>query len=135
MTLAVQANVESDVAASFDTLGYGVTSTGTNLQALIKQHGVVIKVNQVGGLLSKSQGKYRCVIEVYAATYDKAWGTASAITSRFVAGHSWASGVLIDADYCESSFAERPYAEGTRCLNSTWVLTVRHATRKARLTP
>ena len=124
-------NIESDVAASFDDLGYGVTRVGTNLQDLILTHTAVIRVAQVGGLLNDSEGKYRCVIEVYAATYTAMWAAASAVTTRLIAGAHRAGPILIDAETCESSFAERPYAEGTRVVTSTWVLTVRHNTRTA----
>lgn len=128
-------NIESDVAESFADLGYTLTWTSPALQALIAEHGCVIKVAQVGGQVDRVEGQYRCVIEVFAATYAAMWAAASAITTRLIAGAYRAGPILIDAETCESLFAERPYADGTRVVTSTWVLTVRHNTRLAVVTP
>lgn len=123
-------NVESDVAESFSDLGYFTTRPGQSLQAEVAEHGAVVRVSQVGGPVDDLEGDYRCVVEVYAATYVKMWDTANEVEHRLTRGHFRAGEVYIDKTRCEGSFAERPLSEGSRVVTSTWFLTARHNTRR-----
>lgn len=122
-------NVESDVAEGFADLGGWTTRPGQSLQADVAEHGAVIRVSQVGGPVDDREGDYRCVVEVYAATYSKMWEVATEVEKRLTRGHFRAGATFIDKTSCESTFAERPLSESTRVLNSTWLLTARHNTR------
>lgn len=123
-------NIEKDVAKSFADLGYWTTRTSQSAQAEVKNHAAVIRVSQQGGPVDDIAGDYRCVVEVYAATYEEMWDTATTVEARLTRGHFRAGQVFIDKTDCLSSFAERPLSETTRVVTATWVLTARHNTRR-----
>lgn len=123
-------NVESDIAESFADLGHWTTRPGQTMQAEIGAKGAVIRVSQVGGPVDDLEGDYRCVVEVYAATYKKMWDTATEVEKRLTRGHFRSGATYIDKTRCEGSFGERPLSEGSRVVTSTWLLTARHNTRR-----
>jgi hypothetical protein len=128
-------NIEKDVAESFDDLGYWTVRSSQEAQAQVKAEGAVIRVSQGGGPVDDIEGRYRCVVEVYAATYDQLWDTAREVERRLLRPYFVAGSVVVDKSTNDSSFAERPLSSETRVVTSTWTLTARHHTRRTVVAP
>jgi len=119
-------DVEQVLLEEYADLGHTVTRTGTDLQALIAEHGAVIRFHRTGGRDEGWQVIHRVATEVYAATYDAAWNTAEELARRLLMDPP---GYPIDRVANDSANAEIGYADqNIRLVVATWRITVRRNT-------
>lgn len=103
----------------------GTTRLGTDLQELVAEHGAVIRVRRAGGTEEAKDGRPRLAIEVYAASYDDAWGAAKAVKTKMTSRPFFrAGGYRIDKVRNESANTEQPHPN-LRVVTSVWRITTR----------
>jgi hypothetical protein len=127
MTTTAPAGVtlEEGLADYLALHGWTVTRTGTDLQDRIRDHGAVIRVRRMGGDSQRWQLIARVGVEVFAATYDKAWAVASAVDAALLASPYNAGGWLVDRGVSESAPAEQFYDPSVRLIASAYRVTTR----------
>lgn len=107
-------------------LGWTVTRTGTDLQKRIAEHDAVIRTSLIPGGISEGwQRVARLRVEIFTASYDKAWETAYAADEFLLSSPYRVGPWLVDRCSSESDFTEQFYAEGVRLLVAVYRVTTR----------
>lgn len=109
MPITREATLELGLCAYVADLGYALVRPDIDLQKLVDEHGAVIRLRRTGGVEQRWQVIARIGVEVYAATYTRAWQTAEAVADRLIASPYRAGGWLIDRATSESANAEQPH--------------------------
>lgn len=124
MPVTRDATFELGLCTHVADLGYALVRPDVDLQALVDEHGAVIRIRRAGGVERRWQLVARIAVEVYAKTYTRAWSTAEAVGDRLIASPYRAGGWLVDRAVSESAHAEQPHPN-LRLVASVYRLTTR----------
>lgn len=128
-TAAPGVTLEEALCDHLTPFGWTVTRTGTDLQDRIRDHGAVIRVRRMGGETQRWQMRVRVGVEVFAATYDNAWSTASKVDAALLdSPYRPGSGWLIDRCVSDSAPAEQFYDPSVRLITALYRVTTRTRT-------
>jgi len=127
-----EATLELGLCERVEDLGWAITRPDVDLQKLVKDHDAVIRLRRSGGVQQTWQLIARITVEVYAATYTKAWETAEAVAGnpstpdlgRLLRHPYWAGGWLIDRAVSETANTELAHPN-LRLVSSVLRLTTR----------
>jgi hypothetical protein len=103
------ATLELGLCTYLADLAYAIVRPDVDLQKLVDTHGAVVRVRRAGGVEQRWQLVARIGVEIYAATYSRAWETAEAVSDRLLASPYRAGGYLIDRAASESANAEQAH--------------------------
>lgn len=109
MAITREATFELGLTTHVDDLGHAIVRPDVDLQKLVETHGAVIRLRRSGGVEQRWQVIARIAVEIYAATYTRAWQTAEAVSDRLLASPYRAGGWLVDRAVSESANAEQPH--------------------------
>lgn len=101
-----EATLELGLCEYVADLGWAITRPDVDLQQLVTTHGAVIRLRRSGGVQQTWQLVARITVEVYAATYTKAWETAEAVSVRLLDSPYRAGGWRIDRGVSETANTE-----------------------------
>ncbi len=124
MPVTREATFELGLCEHVADLGWAIVRPDVDLQSLVDTHGAVIRIRRAGGVEQRWQLVARIAVEVYAATYTRAWSTAEAVADRMLASPYRAGGWLVDRAVSESANAEQPHPN-LRLVASVLRLTTR----------
>lgn len=106
---------------------FGIVRVGTDVDALVVQHGAVVACRQIGGARNGWQAVARIALTVYAPTYSAAWDAHAALSDHLIGGtyRRTNGGVRFDSWRTESDGVEQPYPGALAVVASVWRATTR----------